>query len=187
MRLKDIYDRYKADVFDEISANDKLVKETDEWGYHSSIKFSGIIATGWFSNDDLLLINADGIFIYDVFNKEIVFRDYETPLERNLSDDNLSFFVGIRSENVSVFGLRGGGGNLLTKNNRWSLYPMEIAWNTKIPRLSNNRDGRVYYLELRQNDYEGYMYLGFSQSENYFLVMGDQGVDVFIQKDTIHF
>lgn len=186
MRLKDIYDQYKADIFDEVSSNDNLEKETDEWGYHSSINFNGIIAIGWFSNDDILLINTDGIFIYDVPNKEVVFRDSETSMARNISDNNLFFFVESRSENVSIFGLRGGGGNLLTKNNRWSLYPMEIAWNTKIPKLSNNRNGRSYYLELKQNGYEGHMYLGFSQSQKYFLVMGDRGVDIFFQKDILN-
>ena len=104
MRLKDIYDRYKADIFDEVSSNDKLEKETDEWGYHSSINFNGIIAIGWFSNDDILLINTDGIFIYDVPNKEIVFRDSETSMARDISDNNLFFFVERRSEDVSIFG-----------------------------------------------------------------------------------
>lgn len=183
MKLNDLKDKYEGSLSDEL-LDQNLVKGVDEWGYYSSVSLNGIIATGWLSNDDILVINGDGTFIYDIQKKAIVFADYDdaTSFKKYISDDNLTFVVQSRSETVSVFGLRGGGGNLLTKDNFWKLEVVNIAWNIRVPRLSNNRIGKEYFIELTQNFYEGYMYLGFSKSEKYFVIMGDGGLDVFLRK-----
>jgi hypothetical protein len=178
MRLKEIEYKYKSNVFDELS-DAILMRETDEWVYHSSVPLNGIIAIGWLSNDDILVINVDGIFIFDIHKKDIIFRDYESSFKKNISDDNTTFFVENKSESVSIFGLRGGGGNLLTKDNLWKLKRIDIAWNIKVPCILNLRTNKSWFLELRQNSYEGEIYLGFSKSENYFVVMGDGGIDIF--------
>lgn len=116
MKLKELKDKYEGGFPDEL-LNANLFKEMDEWKYYSSVPLNGIIAIGWLSNDDVVVINGDGTFIYGIQKKEIVFTDYEeaTSFEKYISDDNLTFFVESRSETVSIFGLRGGGGNLLTK------------------------------------------------------------------------
>lgn len=179
MRLKELEKKYQASIFDELS-DEILVGNTDEWRYHSSVPLNGIIAIGWFSNDDILVLNADGIFIYDILKRDIIFKDYENSFKKYISDDNLTFFVKSRSETVLIFGLRGGGGNLLTRDNVWKLEMVDIAWNIKVPSLFNFKSRKKYFIELRQNDYEGKKYIGFSKSENYFAIMGDGGVDVFL-------
>ena len=183
MKLKEIKEKYEGSLPDEL-LDESLVKGMDEWEYYSSVPLNGIIATGWLSNDDIVVINGDSTFIYDIQKKEIVFKDYDdvTSFKKYISDDNLTFFVQNRSETVSIFGLRGGGGNLLTKNTFWKLDVINIAWNIRVPRLSNYKKGNEYFIELTQNFYEGYMYLGFSKSEKYFVIMGDGGLDIFSRK-----
>lgn len=178
MRLEELKNKYEASVFDELS-NESLVGKVAEWEYYSAIRLNGIIAIGWFSDDNILLINSDGVFIYDILKKNIIFSDYENSFKKSISDDNLTFLVQSKHETVFIFGLRGGGGNLLTKDNTWKIEVVDIAWNIKVPRLLNYKNGKKYFLELQQNSYEGNKYLGISQSENYFLIMGDGGVDIF--------
>lgn len=178
MRLRELKNKYEGCVFNEIS-DENLVSKAAEWEYYSPIRLSGIIAIGWFSDDNIFVINLDGIFIYDILKKNIIFSDYEDSFKKNISDDNLTYFVQSKSETVSIFGLRGGGGNLLAKDNTWKIEVFDIAWNIKVPSLLNYRNGKKYFLELQQNSYEGKKYLGFSKSENYFLIMGDGGVDIF--------
>lgn len=178
MKLQELKNKYEASVFNELS-NESLVEKAAEWEYHSAIHLNGIIAIGWLSDDNILLINADGIFIYDILKKNIIFSDYENSFKKSISDDNLTFFVQSKSETVFVFGLRGGGGNLLTKDNIWKIEVVDITWNIKVPTLLNYKTAEKYFLELQQNSYEGNKYLGFSKSENYFLIMGDGGVDIF--------
>lgn len=178
MRLKELKNKYDVNVFDELS-DENLVAKAGEWEYYSAIGLNGIIAIGWFSDENILLINVDGIFIYDILKKNTIFSDYENSFIKSISDDNLTFFVESKSETVFIFGLRGGGGNLLTKDNTWKIEVVDIAWNIKAPRLLNYKTEKKYFLELQQNSYEGNKYLGFSKSENYFLIMGDGGVDIF--------
>jgi hypothetical protein len=178
MRLQELKNKYEVSVFNELS-DEKLVGKAAEWEYYSAIRLNGIIASGWLSDDNILLINADGVFIYDIFKKNIIFSDYENSFKKSISDDNLTFFVQSKSETVFIFGLRGGGGNLLTKDNTWKIEVVAIAWNIKVPRLLNYKNGKKYFLELQQNSYEGDKYVGFSKSENYFLIMGDGGLEVF--------
>ncbi|WP_406845120.1 hypothetical protein [Flavobacterium soyae] len=178
MRLKELKNKYDVNMFDELS-DENLVAKAGEWEYYSAIGLNGIIAIGWFSDENILLINVDGIFIYDILKKNTIFSDYENSFIKSISDDNLTFFVESKSETVFIFGLRGGGGNLLTKDNTWKIEVVDIAWNIKAPRLLNYKTEKKYFLELQQNSYEGNKYLGFSKSENYFLIMGDGGVDIF--------
>jgi hypothetical protein len=178
MRLKELKNKYDVSIFNELS-DENLVAKAGEWEHYSAIGLNGIIAIGWFSNENILLTNSDGVFIYDILKKNIIFSDYENSFKKSISDDNLTFFVQSKSETVFIFGLRGGGGNLLTKDNIWKIEVVDIAWNIKTPRLLNYKTGKKYFLELQQNSYEGNKYLGFSKSENYFLIMGDGGVDIF--------
>lgn len=181
MKLKDLKNKYFGNVFDELP-NEFLVKETEEWSYHSSIALNGIIAIGWFLNDDILVINVDGIYIYDILKKDFIYRDYETSFKEFISDDNLTYFVQSKNEKVNIFGLRGGGGNLLTKDNTWKLELVEIAWNIKVIKVLNYKNRKASFLDLHQNSFEGNKYLGFSKSEKYFAIMGDCGVDIFFNK-----
>ncbi|CAI2766519.1 hypothetical protein ACHRVW_04215 [Flavobacterium collinsii] len=178
MRLQDLKNKYEISVFNE-SLDENLVGKASEWEYYSAIRLNGIIAVGWLSDDNILLVNTDGVFIYDILKKNIIFSDYENSFKKNISDDNLTFYVQTKSETVFIFGLRGGGGNLLTKDNIWKIEVIDIACNIKVPKLLNYKNGKKYFLELQQNSYEGNKYLGFSKSENYFLIMGDGGLDVF--------
>ncbi|WP_125722175.1 hypothetical protein [Flavobacterium ustbae] len=178
MRLKDLKNKYEDNIFNELS-DENLVRKASDWEYYSAIRLNGIIAIGWFSDDNILIINGDGIFIYDIIKRNIIFSDYENSFKKTISDDNLTFYFQSKSETVFIFGLRGGGGNLLTKDNSWKIEFFDIAWNIKVPLILNYKNGKKYFLELQQNNYEGKKYLGFSKSENYFLIMGDEGVDIF--------
>ncbi|MCC9018889.1 hypothetical protein [Flavobacterium lipolyticum] len=178
MRLQELKNKYEVSVFNELS-DENLVAKAAEWEYYTAIRLNGTIAIGWLSDDNILLINTDGVFIYDILKKNIIFSDYENSFKKSISDDNLTFFVQSKSETVSIFGLRGGGGNLLTKDNTWKIEVVDITWNIKVPSLLNYKNGKKYFLELQQNSYEGNKYLGFSKSENYFLIMGDGGLDIF--------
>lgn len=178
MKLSDLITECKCDIFSNIS-NNNLVSNTGEWAYYSSVRLNGPIAVGWLSTDDIFLINGDGIFVYDICQKAMVFEDYKTPFQGNISDDNLTYFFKDRNEAVNLFGLRGGGGNLLTKDSQWKLELISISWNVKVPQVNNWKTRVSNYIELKQNLYEGYKYIGFSKSEIYFLIMGDGGVDIY--------
>ncbi len=181
MKLKEIATRFKADVFDTVP-NEILSSETNDWKFYSWVSVNGLIAIGWLSDDSILAINGDGTFIYDINQKAVVYEDYETPFYIHISEDNLKFFLQVRNETVNIFGIRGGGGNLLTKDNVWKIELAPIAWNIRIPKLINYKSGSVHFVELYQNNYEGDKYLGFSKSEKYFVIMGDSGIDIYLRK-----
>ncbi len=181
MRLKDLESKYRGNVFDVIS-NETLLCDTGEWFFHSSVPLNGVIAMGWMSKDDIVVIGIDGIFVYDIVKKKVVIEDYETSFQKYISNDNLTFCIKTLDEKVDIFGKRGGGGNLLTKDNTWKLEMVPITWNINVPRLLNYKSGGQWFLELHQNTYEGNLYLGFSKSEKYFAIMGDRGIDVYSKK-----
>ena len=122
-----------------------MLSDTQEWGYYSSVPLNGTIAIGWLLDDSVLAINVDGIFIYDIDKKDIVFRDYEISFQKYISDDNLTFFVKNKNETVNIFGLRGGGGSILTKDNKWKLELAYIAWNIRVPKLLNYKSREAFF------------------------------------------
>jgi hypothetical protein len=177
MRLTDLINSYKADFFSHFK-DESLNKSIEGWMHHSSVSINGVIAVGWLQNDDIMVIGSDGIFVYDIQKKGIVFEDYETELKHNISHNNLIYFLENRNEKVNIFGLRGGGGNLLTKD-RWHLDIINLTWNIKVPRILKYYTQKSFYIELIVPSYESYLYLGFSESENFFLIMGDSGIDIY--------
>jgi len=179
MLIKDLLDSYKADLFSLYSANDKVVNEVGEWKLYFSIPVNAPIAIGWLEDDSLFLINNEGVFIYDINVEELVLEDYSSELKPGISDDNLRYYIQDRDVFVDIFGIRGGGGSLITKDEKWSLRLINLSWNVKIPILTDNETGNFYFLELRQLFYEGYMHIGFSKSDSFFAIMGDGGVDIY--------
>jgi hypothetical protein len=90
MNLKQIIIDNIGDVLDELS-NDSLVSNAEVWSQWSYINLNSSIAVGWLKNDNILIINNDGIFIYDILKKEIILRDYESNFHENISKDNLFY------------------------------------------------------------------------------------------------
>jgi hypothetical protein len=178
MKLSDLISKYKANIFNDFP-DDSLVDTAESWKFDSSIKLNGIIAIGWLSNEDILVISVDGVFLYDTEKQEVVFEDLETSFTSFISSDNLSYYLESRNETVSIFGIRGGGGNLLSKHNKWSWEVLSLSWNVKIPRLLNYKDRKNYCIKLSQVSYEGNLYLGMSKSEKYCAIMGCDGVDIY--------
>ncbi|MBL7756362.1 MAG: hypothetical protein JNL59_03180, partial [Chitinophagaceae bacterium] len=129
--------------------------------------------------DNLFIVSIDGLFIYDTSKKEIVFEDYYSEVLEGISQNNLRYLIKEKGGEVDIFGVRGGGGNLFTNDNKWSIRLVNLAWNIVVPILTSNRTRKFYFLKLEQLFYEGYKYVGFSNSEKYFVVMGDQGLDVY--------
>ncbi|MCU7612968.1 hypothetical protein N0B16_00805 [Chryseobacterium sp. GMJ5] len=159
--------------------HEELIELNEGWSFYALLKLNSSIFVGWLINDDLLIVNGDGIFLYDIESKNIIMEDYESNFKKNLSTDNLKYSLKERDENIDVFGLRGGGGNLLTIENDWKLEIINIHNNYKIPRLMNYKTRKSWFFELHEISYDGYMYCGFSKTQKYFLVMGDQGINVF--------
>lgn len=179
MVIKDLIERYKSDLTGLFSLNQEIVDVAEEWSYYSSIPINSPIVTGWFDNDNLLIINVDGLFIYDLKKQKTVFEDYDSKLKPGISNDNLRFYVKEKNIEIDVFGIRGGGGNLLTKDSIWSLGLINLSWNIVAPTITNLRTGKFYFLKLNQLFYEGNIKIGFSKSDNYFAIVGDGGVDIY--------
>ena len=182
MRIIDLIEKNKADVLKLYPGDQEIVDLAEEWKYYSSVKINAPIATGWFDNNDLWIVNGDGSFIYDINKQEIVFEDYDSNLKPGISDDNLKFHVAEKNVTIDIFGLRGGGGgggNLLTKDNKWALRLINLAWNIEIPIITNMRTGNFYFLKLNELKYEGNIKIGFSKSDDYFVIVGDGGIDIY--------
>jgi hypothetical protein len=178
MKIDELLEEYKGDIFDVIS-NEEIVSIADEWIYYSSINRNAISGVGWLSNDDIFFINPDGGFTYDIVTKEL-FKDFEEPnIKNNFKEDYLSYYYKKNNENIHFFGLGGGEGNHLTRDNLWKIEIVNVSWNVKIPRIYNYKKRKYYYLEMRQNEYEGYKFIGFSKSQIYFLIMGHSGIDIY--------
>lgn len=173
-----IVDILQTKFHDEL-LQEEIVSLNDEWSLYSVIKINASIFVGWLENDDLLIVNIDGIFLYDTESKDIIKEDYETDFKKNLSTNNLHYSVKDRTETIDVFGLRGGGGNLLTIDNKWKLEIVNIYNGYKIPKLTNYRTRQSRFFKIQDINYEGYMYCGFSKTQRYFLIMGDQGINIY--------
>ncbi|MCX8534659.1 hypothetical protein [Chryseobacterium luquanense] len=156
-----------------------IISLNEEWSLYSVIKINASIFLGWLENDDLLIVNVDGVFLYDIRNKDFIMEDYESDFKKNLSTNNLHYSLKDRNEIIDVFGLRGGGGNLLTVDNKWNLEIVNIYNGYRIPKLTNYRTRQSWFFKLQDISYEGYLYCGFSKTQNYFVLFGDQGVNIF--------
>lgn len=179
MKIKELVDNNYANVFDLYSRGTSIVAEAEGWRYYSSVKVNAPIAIGWLSDDSLFIVNADGLFIYDTTKREIVFEDFESELLEGMSHNNLRYFIKEKGVEIDVFGIRGGGGNLFTNDNKWSIRLVNLAWNIVVPILTNMRTSKFYFLRLHQLFYEGHKHIGFSNSGKYFVVMGDEGLDIY--------
>lgn len=175
MKIKDVLQTKPDSEF----LYEELVELNEGWSFYTLLKLNSSILIGWLTNDDLLIVNGDGIFLYDIKNKNITMEDYESNFKKNLSADNLKYSLKERDEIVDVFGLRGGGGNLLTLDSEWKLEINHIHNNFKIPRLMNYKTRKSWFFQLHEMSYEGYMYCGFSKTQKYFLIMGDQGINIY--------
>lgn len=179
MKIKDILNNGYENIFDLYSGDENFVSEAEGWEYYSSVPINAPIAVGWFNDDNLFIVSIDGLFIYDTSKKEIVFEDYYSEVLEGISQNNLRYLIKEKGVEVDIFGVRGGGGNLFTNDNKWSIRLVNLAWNIVVPILTSNRTRKFYFLKLEQLFYEGYKHVGFSNSEKYFVVMGDQGLDVY--------
>ncbi|MDV7696784.1 hypothetical protein N6B72_07625 [Chryseobacterium soli] len=57
---------------------EEIISLNEEWSLYSVIKINASIFLGWLENDDLFIVNVDGIFLYDIRNKDIIMEDYES-------------------------------------------------------------------------------------------------------------
>lgn len=178
MNLKALEQSLRADVFDNVP-DAQIVSQTDCWQYKTGVPINAPIAMGWFENDNILILNSDGVFIFDIQQNQFSHKDFDSTSHQNISGDNLTYAIFPGSERISIFGLRGGGGIKLTKDNRWVLDICYLSWNVRVPRLINTKTNEYYYFDLKRNDFEGYIFVGISNSENYFAIMGDGGIDIY--------
>jgi hypothetical protein len=143
--------------------NELLRTEIEGWSYYNSFHLNGIIAVGWFNNDDILILSADGIFVFGMLEKSIIYEDYGR-FKQYISSDNLTYFFQERNETLQIFGLRGGNGNCLARKISWKLNIVNLSYDKRIVKLSNYK---------QQDQY------AFLESEQYFLIMGNNGVDIW--------
>ncbi|TAD81434.1 MAG: hypothetical protein EAY75_17755, partial [Bacteroidetes bacterium] len=135
MQLSQIINGQKTDFFD--YHKDAVVqKKVRDWIWKSSIRVNGIIAVGWYLNNDVLIIGADGVFVANCNSGEIFLDDYETDFNKNFSSNNLFYTDNERKEKILVFGLRGGGGNLLSPDRKWKIGIVHITWRLSIIQLN---------------------------------------------------
>lgn len=182
MNIKEVELKYRSDIFQHLP-NAEIVSSTGDWHHAGEVTINAPIAIGWMQNGNLLILNTDGNFIFDVLAQKICHQDLDSTFHQNVSDDNLFYTLPTTQEQVSIFGLRGGDGNRLTKDNRWMLEIRHLSWNVRLPWLHNSRTNSSCFLELKRNDYEGYIYAGFSKSENHFAIMGDHGIDLYSRSE----
>ncbi|MFP7658471.1 hypothetical protein [Chryseobacterium proteolyticum] len=45
---------------------EELIKLNKGWSFYTLLKLNSSIIIGWLTNDDLLIVNGDGIFLYDI-------------------------------------------------------------------------------------------------------------------------
>ncbi|WP_426479159.1 hypothetical protein ACP3T3_06830 [Chryseobacterium sp. CBSDS_008] len=100
MKIKDVLQTKPDSEF----LYEELVELNEGWSFYTLLKLNSSILIGWLTNDDLLIVNGDGIFLYDIKNKNITMEDYESNFKKNLSADNLKYSLKERDEIVDVFG-----------------------------------------------------------------------------------
>ncbi len=178
MKFSDIINSDKINYL-KAHADETIYDKLQEWEFYASISLNGIIACGWFINDDIMVISSDGVFIYDTVSSEIRDENYEEIFQKNISKDNINYFHQKRGESLPIFGLRGGNGNLLTGDGTWKIDIINISYYQNVPKLTNYRTGNYAFLKLNKCTYEDILFCGFSKSENYFLIMGNNGIDIY--------
>jgi hypothetical protein len=181
MKISQLVNGQKTDFFD-YHRDEVLEKEVRDWKWKSSIRVNGILSVGWFLNNDILVIGADGVFIANCDSGELFYEDYETDFNRNFSPNNLFYTVKERNEKLNVFGLRGGGGNLISPDKKWKIDIVCVTWRFNLIQLSNLRENGSCYIELSDGGYEDKLHCGFSEDGNYFLVKSNNSIDVFARQ-----
>ena len=181
MKISNIIN-YEPNGYLSVYRNELLETEIEGWRYYNSFHLNGIIAVGWFNNDDILILSADGIFVFGMLEKSIIYEDYGR-FKQYISSDNLTYFFQERNETLQIFGLRGGNGNCLARKISWTLDIVNLSYDKRIVKLSNYKQQSQYaFLEMKKATYEDILFMGFSKSEQYFLIMGNNGVDIWQYK-----
>jgi hypothetical protein len=173
---------YEPNGYLSVYRNELLETEIGGWSYYTSFHLNGIIAVGWFNNDDILILSADGIFVFGMLEKSIIYEDYGR-FKQYIPSDNLTYFFQERNETLQIFGLRGGNGNCFTRKISWTLDIINLSYDKRIVKLSNyNQQSQYAFLEMKKATYEDILFMGFSKNEQYFLIMGNNGVDIWQYK-----
>jgi hypothetical protein len=93
-----------------------LVSEAEVWSHYFSVGIAGILAAGWLENDDVFVHSNSYDSIFEINTKQLIQNVHEEGNDY-MSLDNLHYDVKCRNERIDIFGLRGGDGNRITKNN----------------------------------------------------------------------
>jgi hypothetical protein len=155
------------------------------WKHQIYIDFEGILACGWTKDNYILMISYDGYKVIDPINGETINEDF-TEISYNLmSSNNQSYNAKIIDECVNVFGIYGGRGNLVSSDG-WKLNILYPYWPNSIVSIGKSQietsDSEIWknirLIKLSNLEYNS-LNCGFSPDENYFLILGTEGVEVF--------
>ncbi|GIN10898.1 hypothetical protein J26TS2_07650 [Shouchella clausii] len=153
------------------------------WRQQAVLSASGVIAAGWDSNENIILLTSSGYSINHAMTGERILRDRDTDrTENNIIDRGLKFIIPDSGEEIDLFGIEAGDGVHLTVEG-WSLEVIYPWW----PRASVIIDhvfvqGHEYLLNATMLDIprlDGWIKCGFAPSGNKFMVIGSGGAMVF--------
>jgi len=154
------------------------------WKNRTAVNMEGMFACGWTNDNLILMVCYDGYIITNPLGEIIEENKDISPYEL-MSKDNLEFKVQNRNENIKIFGLYGGNGNLVSSEG-WKLEIIYPSWPNsfvvlKRPRKKNETlsvwEG-IKLLALKEQEYTN-LKCGFSINEKHFLISGSNGVEIF--------
>ncbi len=114
--------------------NDQYTKDTLPWTLESEYQVNGAIAAGM-DSENTLIVGADGLYLFDSTQKNLVFEDLETSIPPTFNDQNTEVRLPKINRTFSVFGMRGGLFTFVTKDH-WSLNLVPFQYGATLPEVT---------------------------------------------------
>lgn len=150
------------------------------WTYHSGVSAAGILAGGWTTENEFVLISSDGYSLINPITGICKFFVISNSVWSNLDEDTLEFTLPSTEETISIFGVYGGDG--LHVIDDWEVEIIHPMWpNAMVVMYQNSllEWETVYPLQLQMIDVSNWVKCGFSPSKNILAVVGYAGIDFF--------
>lgn len=155
------------------------------WNNFQSAEYEGLFACGWTKDDNLLLVNYNGYKLIDPASGFTLEEDNQKLSYEYMSSNNLNFKYN-GEEDINIFGIYGGRGNLVTKDG-WVLDILYPYWPNCIVALKRPTKPNEITLEIWQGinlikletlEYNN-LNCGFSNNEQFFVISGSFGVEIY--------
>lgn len=158
------------------------------WTLSAYIHAGGVIAAGWDSQENVILVSHDGYSVCDPRTGERLIRDPDPEMGYGgLSETGLEYSVPATGETRPVFGIFGGGGILVSPRDHWELEIIAPDWPDEMVILREPGPGGRDYLEGAHRLDLGLAGTlrgcGFAPSGRQFIVVASDGAVVFRRDD----